>query len=828
MAGPSASRVDPSALFQALVESADDAITSTDLQETITSWNRAAERLYGYRADEVIGESNRIIIPPDRYAEEDAVVRRITAGEGVQHLETVRVRKNGSRVEVAITASAIRGNGTAIVGISKIARDISGRKDAERNGSRLAAIVESSDDAIVSKDLNGLITTWNPAAERMFGYTAQEAVGRSIRLIIPESHQGEENEILERIRRGEQVQHFETIRCRKDGSCLPISVTLSPIRNAAGVIIGASKIVRDITDRKRAEAEAQRVQRQAEFIAQVAEVLSGPLEYEAKLKGLTDLAVPSLADWAALDVLEEDGHIRRLAIAHSDPAKSQLDTEHRRRFEDPTGPSNTRQVIRTGKSAMCADVTDDMIVAVAKGDQERVRPMRALGVVSCMCVALTTSRGTIAALTLVTAESGRRYTADDLRFAEDVASRAALMVENARAYVEIRKTNRLKDEFLATLSHELRTPLNAILGYARMLRGGMLAADKYQRTFETIERNSAALTQMVEDILDVSRVVSGKMRLNMQAVELPLVVHEAIATVTPAAEAKDIRVETAFDPQVGPVSGDPDRLRQIVWNLMMNAVKFTPKHGRIQVRIERVNSSVEIVVSDTGMGIAPHFLPHIFERFRQGESGPTREHAGLGLGLAIVRNLVELHGGTVYATSGGEGKGATFRVRLPLRIVHPEPQPEQRRIHPRQPAPAQLVGLPSLNGTHVLAVDDDADALGLLREMLEAVGASVSTAMSGRAALEIVETDRPDVLIADLGMPQMDGFELIRQLRASDDVAVRDIPAAALTAYARSEDRAKSLQHGFEMHLAKPIDPAELVSAVQSLARRRHTPTGGK
>jgi PAS domain S-box-containing protein len=798
------------------------------MQEIITSWNRAAERLYGYRAGEVIGESNRIIIPPDRYAEEDEVVRRITAGEGIQHLETERIRKDGSRIEVNITASAIRGDGNTVVGISKIARDISARKDAERNGARLAAIVESSDDAIVSKDLNGVITTWNPAAERMFGYTAQEAVGQSIRLIIPDSHRDEENEILARIRRGEPVQHFETIRCRKDGSCLPISVTVSPIRNKAGVITGASKIVRDITDRKRAEAEAQRVQRQAEFIAQMAEVLSGPLEYEAKLKGLTDLAVPSLADWAALDVLEEDGHIRRLALAHSDPAKSQLDAEHRRRFEDPTAPFNTRQVIRLGKSSMCADVTDDMIVAAARGDDQRVRPMRALGVVSCMSVPLTTSRGTIAALTLVTAESNRRYTADDLRFAEDVASRAAMMVENARAYVEIRKQSRLKDEFLATLSHELRTPLNAILGYARMLRGGMLPADKYQRTFETIERNSSALTQMVEDILDVSRVISGKMRLNMQPVELPLVVHEAIATVMPAADAKDIRVETAIDPQVGPVSGDPDRLRQIVWNLMMNAVKFTPKHGRIQVRIERVNSSVEIVVSDTGIGIAPEFLPHIFERFRQGDSGPAREHAGLGLGLAIVRNLVELHGGTVYATSGGEGKGATFRVRLPLRIVHPESQPEQRRIHPRQLAPASLVGLPSLHGTHVLAVDDDADALTLLREMLEAVGASVSTAASARAALEIVEADRPDVLIADLGMPQMDGFELIRQLRASGDPGVRGIPAAALTAYARSEDRAKSLQNGFEIHLAKPIDPAELVSAVQSLARRRHVPTDGK
>jgi len=821
-------RVDQSALFRAIVESADDAITSTDLQETITSWNPAAERLYGYLAGEVIGKSNRIIIPADRQTEEDDVVRRLRRGEGIQHLETARVHKNGSRIEVVITASAIRGRGGAVVGISKIARDISRRKESERNGARLAAIVESSDDAIVSKDLNGLITTWNPAAERMFGYTAEEAVGQSIRLIIPASHENEENDILERIRRGERVQHFETVRCRKDGSCVPISVTVSPIRNRDGVITGASKIVRDITDRKLAEAEAQRVQRQAEFIARMAEVLSGSLDYQARLKGLTSLAIPSLADWAALDILEEDGHIRRLALAHADPAKTQLDSETRRHFEDPTAPCDMRQVIRTGKSMLCAEITDDMIVAVAKGEQRRIDPLRALGLVSCVCVPLATTRGTIAALTLVTAESGRRYTNDDLRFAEDVASRAALMVENAKAYAEVRKTSRLKDEFLATLSHELRTPLNAILGYARMLRAGMLTADKYPRTFETIERNSSALTQMVEDILDVSRVVSGKMRLNMQPVELPMVVHEAIATVAPAAEAKDIRVETTIDPQVGPVSGDPDRLRQIVWNLMSNAVKFTPKHGRIQVRIERVNSSVEIVVSDTGMGIAPDFLPHIFERFRQADSGPTREHAGLGLGLAIVRNLVELHGGTVYATSGGPGEGATFRVRLPLRIVHPDSQPEPRRVHPRQPEPASLVGLPRLNGTHVLAVDDDADALGLLREMLEAVGASVTTATSGHAALDILEADPPDVLVADLGMPQMDGFELVRRLRASDDAAVRDIPAAALTAYARSEDRTKALQGGFEIHLAKPIDPAELVSAVQALARRRRPPADGK
>jgi CheY-like chemotaxis protein len=331
---------------------------------------------------------------------------------------------------------------------------------------------------------------------------------------------------------------------------------------------------------------------------------------------------------------------------------------------------------------------------------------------------------------------------------------------------------------------------------------------------------------MVEDILDVSRIVSGKMRLNMQPVELPIVVHDAIATVTPAADAKHIRLETSIDPQVGPVSGDPDRLRQIVWNLLSNAVKFTPKHGRVQVRVERMNSSVEIVVSDTGIGIAPDFLPHIFERFRQGDSGPTRQHGGLGLGLAIVRTLVELHGGTAHATSGGEGHGATFRVRLPLRIVHPDWQPEARTVDPRRTAitPLTPANLPRLDGTHVLAVDDDLDALRLLKEILESVGASVTTATSARAALEIVNSDRPDVVVADLGLPTVDGFELIRRLRASSDAAVRDLPAAALTAYARSEDRARALQNGFEMHLAKPVDPAELIAAVKALTRRRLSP----
>jgi PAS domain S-box-containing protein len=709
-----------------------------------------------------------------------------------------------------------------MIGVSKISRDISERKKTERDASRLAAIVLSSDDAIVGKDLNGIITAWNPAAERMYGYTAAEAVGRSIHIIIPPECQDEETSVLDHIRRGEKVEHFETVRRRKDGTLLPISITVSPIRNEGGVVIGASKIARDISDRKRAEAEAQRAHRQVVFLSRMAAALATSLDYEKTLKALAKLAVPDIADWCAIDIVRDDGKIERLAVAHVDPAKIELAKGVRERYEDPMSPNSVPYVIRTGIAAIVREITDDMIVAAAKGDDERVQRVRAFGLVSYICVPLTAGGRTLGALTLASAESGRRYTDDDRRFAEDIASRAAMAVENAQAYERLERANRLKDEFLATLSHELRTPLNAILGYSRMLRAGIMSSDRVAHALETIERNTTSLTQMVEDILDVSRIVSGKIRLNVQPVDLPFVIHDAVATVAPAADAKRIRIQTVIDPRDAAVSGDPDRLRQIVWTLLSNAVKFTPKGGLVQVRLERVNSSVEIVVSDTGVGITPDFLPFIFERFRQADSGTTRQHAGLGLGLAIVRNLVEMHGGTIQAISEGPGKGATFRVRLPLRIVHPDVQPEPARVHPRHEPAAPLAGLASLAGTHVLAVDDDPDALRLLTDILEAAGARVTTANSASAAIDAVRATRPDVLVADVGMPGTDGYGLMKYLRQSDDAALRDIPAAALTAYARSQDRSRALESGFGMHLSKPIEPAELVAAIRALTRRHH------
>ena len=412
-----------------------------------------------------------------------------------------------------------------------------------------------------------------------------------------------------------------------------------------------------------------------------------------------------------------------------------------------------------------------------------------------------------------------RFAGHHERIAVGIAAWAAVALENARLYASVNEASRLKDDFLASLSHELRTPLNAILGYARMLQSGIIAPEKRQRAVDTIVRNATSLTQIVEDVLDISRIVSGKIRLNVQPVDFPIVVRNAVDGIAPTADARGVRVETVIDPQAGPVSGDPERLQQVLWNLLSNGVKFTKRDGKVQIRLERVDSHVELTVSDTGIGIAPEFLPHVFERFRQAEGGTTRERGGLGLGLSIARQLTEMHGGTIHAASAGVGMGATFRVLLPIMSVQPA-RDEAPRVHPRAASLPAEFGAANLGGIHVLAIDDEPDALAMVTEVLEAVGARVTTAHSAEDALSKLTADVPDVVLTDLGMPRMDGFQLIARLRQHENPKVRQVPAAALTAYARSEDRMKALQAGFQIHLAKPIDPAELVTTIASLAKR--------
>jgi CheY-like chemotaxis protein len=391
-----------------------------------------------------------------------------------------------------------------------------------------------------------------------------------------------------------------------------------------------------------------------------------------------------------------------------------------------------------------------------------------------------------------------------------------LQAERA-ARSEAERVNIMKDEFLATLSHELRTPLNAILGWSQLLATGVVQKDELAQGLESIERNARAQTQLIEDLLDMSRIISGKLRLDVQRVDLASVVDQAVESILPSAEAKQIQLRKIVDPHAGFVSGDPTRLQQVVWNLLSNAIKFTPKGGKIDVLLERVNSHLEITVHDSGIGIKPDDLPYVFDRFRQADSSTTRSYGGLGLGLSIVKNLVELHGGTVRAESAGEGRGAIFVVGLPLALI----RGGDKREHPTSPRSAELdferVRLP---GVKVLVVDDEPDARELLKRILTQCEALVTTAETGKQGLEIIHADRPDVIVSDIGMPGMDGYEFMREVRNLWPAEEGRIPAIALTAYARSEDRTKAMLAGFQVHVAKPIEPQELVVTVGSLVRR--------
>jgi PAS domain S-box-containing protein len=535
---------------------------------------------------------------------------------------------------------------------------------------RLAAIVESSDDAIISKDLNGIVQSWNQAAERIFGYTADEMIGTSIRRIIPDDRQHEEDAVLSAIRAGRRVDHFETVRRARDGRLLPISLTVSPILDAAGVVTGASKIARDISDRKQAEQQAARAVQRDAFLAEATLLLTSSLDHERTLRMLARLAVPYLADFCAFDVVDQEGALLRVAIAHVLPEKAQLAEDLRAEYEDPDAPTSPQQVMRRRAAAFIPEFTDETIAASTRGvNGERFTKFRQLGVISYLCVPVVAHDRALGALTLATSESGRRLTDEDLRIAQDLATRAALAIEVAQSYQQLQSANRLKDEFLATLSHELRTPLNAVLGYARMLQTGAIATEKVPQALEVIDRNASALAQMVEDVLDVSRIVLGKARLKVEPTDIAAVVEDAIATVRPAVEAKGIVLRCTLGHGTATVLGDQSRLQQVVWNILSNAVKFTPRGGRIDVRVVQTDAQMQIVISDTGIGFPPAFRQHVFERFRQAESGPSRLHGGLGLGLAIARHIVEMHGGTIDADSAGEGTGATFTVSLPLSTV---------------------------------------------------------------------------------------------------------------------------------------------------------------
>ncbi|MGV3593212.1 MAG: ATP-binding protein [Gammaproteobacteria bacterium] len=704
----------------------------------------------------------------------------------------------------------------------------------------LEAIISNSEDAIVSMALDGIVSTWNAAAERLYGYTAAEMSGQSIFRVIPPELTGQETDILERLKRGERIERLETVRLRKDGSRVDVSLTVSPIRDARGAIVGAAKIAHDISDRRRAERAQKEEAVALETLNRISNAVASQLELEHIVQVVTDEAsAVTGAQFGAFfyNVANEGQESYWLYTLSGVPREA---------FSKFPMPRNTGVFAPTfrGEGVVRSDdITKDP--RYGHNAPYKGMPPGHLPVCSYLSVPVKASSGEVLGGLFFGHSERGVFTERSERLVEAIAASASVAMTNATLFRKLRereerlgkvlaereqflesernarneaeRLGHLKDEFLATLSHELRTPLNAINGWASLLRQPGLAPEDRERGLDVIERNVRTQTQIINDLLDMSRIISGKVHLEVQSIHLHEVIANAIEVVRQSVEAKAIRLTTLLDSGIGLVRGDPNRLQQVLWNLLTNAVKFTPKGGRIQIILERVNSHVEIVVEDSGAGIPPDFLPYVFDRFRQADASITRRHGGLGLGLSIVKNLVELHGGSVRVKSAGENRGSTFVVSLPVSHVHSEDS--TRSTKPAGASdPLRSVDLPMLEGVKVLVVDDEPDGQMLIARILEGRGAETVQASSVLEALDVLARNRVDILLSDIGMPDMDGYELIRRVR---EMKGESMPAIAVTAYVRPEDRQRALLAGYHMHLGKPVEAKELIAGVASLLRLR-------
>jgi PAS domain S-box-containing protein len=687
-------------------------------------------------------------------------------------------------------------------------------------------------DMLAIAGFDGHFKQLNPSWEKMLGFTDEELKTKPLIEFVHLEDRASTEEQLHKLQTGASIAYFENRYRTKAGSWRWVGWTAAPFAEEGLIYIFA----RDLTERKVAEEErlhlireqsaraaAEAAERRAAFLAEAGISLASSLDYHTTLARLVRLAVPFMADWCVLDVRDEDGAVRRVEVAHADPAREDMARQLMASSPDPEGDDAQARVMRTREPFLAPECNDEMFAGLVR-DPETRTALRATGACSMMVIPLVARGRPLGALTFLSAESARVYGRLDLELAEELGRRAALAADNAwlyRSSQEARKTaeraNRAKDEFLATLSHELRTPLTPILGWTVMLRSGTLDQAGMLRGLEVIERNVRAQTQLIEDLLDVSRIVTGKLRVEVRPIELVPVVEAGLDAVRPSAEAKEIHLDVKLDPIESKVLGDPDRLQQVVWNLASNAVKFTPKGGRIEVHLARAENQVQLSVRDNGKGISPDFLPYVFDRFRQADSTSTRKYGGLGLGLAIVRHLVELHGGTVNAESQGPDQGATFTVRLPLMEERVEPA----RGPGREPAADAAGTAPvRLDGVKVMVVDDELDMRDFLSVSLRQYGADVTALASVGEAVAALEREKPDVLVSDIGMPGEDGYALIRKVRALGPDRGGQVPAAALTGFAAGDDTTRVLSAGYQVHLPKPVEPSQLAQVVGTLAGR--------
>jgi signal transduction histidine kinase/CheY-like chemotaxis protein len=649
-------------------------------------------------------------------------------------------------------------------------------------------------------------TRMNPALARHLGLENANQISLAQRSFVQPSVKSfangrpmtlEDRPMYQAACRGAEVKGTVIDVVRADGSHLTVIEYAGPLFDAAGKVRGAIGIFMDITEHRRIEEEQR-------FLAHASAFLSSSLDYETTLRALARLAVPMFGDYCAVDVLKDDGTFARVDLVVDDPSRLELVEALKRypprlNFESPAV-----RAIKSGEPFVDNDTGPEKAARSAQ-TPEHLELIRRFGVRSFQMVPLR-SRGRTLGLFTTGSFTGRQYNEHDLALALDVAARAGLALDNAMLYRTAQEADRLKEDFLATLSHELRTPLNALLGWMHILKMPTADEPTRKRALESIERNARAQAILINDLLDVSRAMRGKLRVESTPVDLSAVILDAIDSIRPAVRARDLDVNLSIGTLEAQVWGDADRLEQVMWNLLSNAVKFTKPGGRIDVTVEEIAGEVRVTVSDNGVGIDAGFLPHVFERFRQADSSTTRTQAGLGLGLAIVRNLVDLHGGTVSVHSAGLDRGATFVVTLPTRRA------QARSAEQGVP----VISAPSLNGIRVLAVDDDQDSRELILLTVRAAEGNVMVVSSAARALDAISTFRPHVIVSDLAMPGMDGYALVRAIAATID---HPPPVIAMSGHVNERDVQRSIAAGFARHLGKPADYQRLVETIAELAK---------
>jgi len=742
----------------------------------IRTWNKGATRTMGYEAGEIIGSNfSRFYGPDDLAAQKPQNELAVAAREGRIEDEGWRVRKDGTLFWANTIITVLRNRAGEVTGFAKITRDMTRQREEMEQEELFRLLIESVRDyAIFLLDPNGNVMTWNPGAQRFKGYAPEEIIGRHFSTFYPPEDLDKPPRELEIAKREGSVED-EGWRVRKDGSRFWANVVITALYGDDGKLRGFAKVTRDLTQRREAEEELRRSEE------------------------MFRLLIESVKEYAIF-LLDPNGNVmtwNRGAQRIKGYAPEEIIGRHFSNFypeEDKAKPAMELEIAK--REGMVED------------EGWRVRKDGTRFWANVVITAVFDAHGELRGFAKVTRDMTERKRAEEIQQALFEQREARFHAEEERRRAEAshrvaQESNRAKDEFLMTLSHELRTPLTSILGWSRMLPTLPPSDPVFNEAIAAIGRSAEVQARLIDDVLDVSRIVSGKLRLSLENIDLTRLLNSAVDAVRPSASAKGITIVTSFAHDLGSIVADGTRLQQVVWNLLTNAVKFTPKVGQITVSARRTSSHAQVTVTDTGEGIEPAFLPHVFEQFRQAENPSTRVHGGLGLGLSIVRYLAEAHGGTVTAESAGRGKGATFTVTIPIGAVAAERVPAHQLPEPTVPMPVKR----RLVGKTIVLVDDDADGRRMISLLLRQAGAQVTDLDSAVRAVDVVRERMPDLVITDIAMPQIDGYTLARRLREM----VPAVRIAALSAFPAGRNSADNV---FDLYIAKPVEPGELVDEI--------------